>query len=249
MYELLLAIAVVLFAVIKGREHFRLSGGVRSHFYPEERGTAKGYIPWFSTDEDTTAGKEIVSTWPSNTCCPEVPEMVAGLCYVPCRDGYTGDAGPTCRAISKNVGVGRPVGLEPCPHGWKNDGLICREPIWCEPIKCASGWKFFTEGCSGGTCHGGRLKGRLDGGGICDWPSDRGNLPSWLVDTSNPKNYVATHPDKVDGLCYRKCPPDYPYRIPGMPYLCYKGGPLVYGRGAGVTPALLKTLGKCWKLF
>jgi hypothetical protein len=29
-------------------------------------------------------------------------------------------------------------------------------------------------------------------------------------------------------------------RIPGMPYLCYKGGPLSYGRGVGDVPSLLR---------
>jgi hypothetical protein len=239
MYELLLAVAVVVFGILKTRERFRASVGVRSHFHPDEKGTVKGYVPWATTSETTTAGQELVSTWPSNTCCPETPELVGGLCYVPCRDGYTGDAGPTCRAISVSVGVGRPVGLEPCPAGWNNDGLTCREPL-----RCGKGWKFFTEGCSGG-----KIRGRLNSGGICDWPSDRGNLPSWLVDKRDPKNYVATHPERVDGLCYRRCPSDYPLRIPGMPYLCYKGGPLVYGRGAGKIPKLARVFGECWSPF
>ena len=222
MYELLLALIVILFAVIKGREHF---------------GLVVGTPDWVTTDTNTDQGFEIFSTTP-NTCPPEKPELNAGLCYKRCKPGFHGN-GPFCTADSVSVGVGRAVGLEPCPAGWSNDGLTCREPIRCEPVKCASGWDFFTKGCSGGSCSGGRIRGRLDGGGICDWPSDRGNLPDWLVDKSK-KEWVATHPDKVDGLCYAKCPTNLPVRIPGMPYLCYKGGELTYGRGVGNIPSIVR---------
>jgi hypothetical protein len=222
MYELLLALIVVLFAIIKGREHF---------------GIVVGTPDWITTDTDTDKGFEIFSTTP-NTCPPEKPELDAGLCYKKCKPGFHG-VGPVCWADSVSIGVGKAVGLEPCPHGWSNDGLICREPIRCEPVKCASGWDFFKKGCSGGKCSGGRLRGRLDGGGICDWPSDRGNLPGWLVDKSG-KEWKATHPDKIAGLCYKKCPPDLPVHMPGMPYLCYKGGELSYPRGAGAIPSILR---------
>lgn len=65
-----------------------------------------------------------------------------------------------------------------------------------EPISCGEGLDFFTQGCSGGN-----VKGRLDGGGKC--PAD--------------------HPDKIDGLCYRKCPDGYQH-TEGMPYTCRKVG-------------------------
>lgn len=221
MYELLLALIVLMLALVKGREHFGLVVWTKND--------------WYTTDTDTTDGYEIFSTTP-NTCPTDRSELDAGLCYVPCKVGYHG-VGPVCWADSVSVGVGKPVGLEPCPAGWSNDGLICREPI-----QCASGWDFFTKGCWGG-----RLRGRLNGGGICDWPSDRGNLPNWLVDKSK-KQWVATHPDKVDGLCYKKCPDHLPKRIPGMPYLCYKGGPLSYGRGVGKIPSLAR-VGRQYTFF
>lgn len=90
-----------------------------------------------------------------------------------------------------DIGVGVPVQLEPCPEGWSNDGLTCRKPI-----TCASGWDFFTEGCSGG-----QVVGRLNNGGVC--PSD--------------------HPDKIAGLCYRQCPAGQEH-VSGMPYTCKKVG-------------------------
>lgn len=173
-------------------------------------------------------GTRLISTTP-DSCYGAKSEYQDGLCYEPCDAGYHG-VGPVCWADTVNNGVGKPVGLEPCPAGWVNDGLTCRQPI-----TCASGWKFFTEGCSGG-----RIKGRLDGGGICDWPSDRGNLPNWLVDKKDPKNFIATHPDKIDGMCYKKCPANMPNHVPGMPYLCFKGARgLSYGRGVGEPPPLI----------
>jgi hypothetical protein len=42
-----------------------------------------------------------------------------------------------------------------------------------------------------------------------------------------------------DGLCYKTCPPNFPNRVPGMPYLCYLGTKgLSYGRGGGWIPPL-----------
>jgi hypothetical protein len=52
------------------------------------------------------------------------------------------------------------------------------------------------------------------------------------------------HVERIDGLCYKKCPSDYPYHVPGMPYLCYKGGDLSYDRGGGLVPALYRFFGK-----
>lgn len=123
----------------------------------------------------------------------------------PCRDdsifgkesilGTAIPFNPLCEAKSiigffgglVDIGVGVPVELEQCPSGWTNDGLTCREPI-----SCAEGLDFFSEGCSGG-----KVIGRLDGGGTC---------PS-------------SHPDKIDGLCYKSCPTGYVH-TEGMPYTC-----------------------------
>ena len=228
MWALLVVLIALLFVFNKAREHF---------------GVVVGTKDIVTTDTNTESGTEIFSTWP-NTCPPNKSDLDAGLCYEKCRAGFRG-VGPVCWAITENIGIGRPIGLEPCPDGWSNDGLICREPI-----KCASGWDFFKEGCSGG-----RLRGRLDNGGICDWPQDRNKLPSWLKEDGEieqeigrgkakkkikKKAIVASHPDRVDGLCYRKCPKEYPAHVPGMPYLCYKGEGLSYGRGVGSVPSLLR---------
>ena len=52
------------------------------------------------------------------------------------------------------------------------------------------------------------------------------------------------HTERIDGMCYKKCPPDYPEHIPGMPYLCYKGGDLSYDRGAGRIPPVFRFFDK-----
>lgn len=222
LWPVILAGAIVVYMLLRYRETFVLKYG--NPFDDEDL---------ISFDPDTK-GNFLISTRMDDTCppstAPHKTEMDAGLCYEPCEASYKG-VGPVCWAETVNIGVGKPVGLEPCPAGWINDGLVCREPI-----KCGEGWAFFTEGCSGG-----RLKGRLDSGGICDWPADRGNLPDWLVNKRDPKNYKATHPDYVEGMCYKQCPPDKPTHVPAMPYLCYKNvRGFSYGRGVGDMPPLFR---------
>jgi hypothetical protein len=243
MYELLIALVVVLFAVIKGREKF---------------GLVVGTPDIVTTDTNTDKGYEIFSTWP-NTCPPHKSDLDAGLCYEKCRPGYHG-VGPVCWADSVNVGVGKPVGLNPCPEGWNNDGLICREPIYND---CS--WKWL--GVCWGKLRGGRLRGRLNP--YCPKPKRKAgdgydtSDGDCVKDPKNPKSppYPKTlgvcvgegalsqdHPDYVAGLCYKECPPNLPERIPGMPYLCYKGGPLSYGRGVGIVPSVLR-IGRVWNPF
>jgi hypothetical protein len=165
-------------------------------------------------------GTALASMTP-DTCPKDKPEYDAGLCYPKCRDGYHG-IGPVCWADTHNIGVGTPVGLEPCPDGWEDWGLVCHEPISCsgdawKPVWDPGHWR----------CRGGNVEGRLNHGGICPGPGGGDD-----------------HTDKVDGLCYLQCPEDLPSHVPGMPYLCYKGGDLSYGRGVGKVPGLFQFLSK-----
>lgn len=171
----------------------------------------------FTINLPNAVGGGEVFGWTPHTC-PVGKELDTGLCYDKCRDGYNGK-GPVCWAKSQGIGIGTAVGLEDCPAGWINDGLTCREPISCKSI----GDCFAGRGCG---CRGGGVKGRLDGGGKCPGPGG------------------SEYTDRVDGLCYKKCPKDYPFHIPGMPYLCYKGGDLSYGRGVGKIPSLIKLAGR-----
>jgi hypothetical protein len=170
-----------------------------------------------------------VSFFGEDTCKPG-KENDAGLCYPKCRNGYRG-VGPVCWAETENIGIGTVIGLEDCPEGWFTEGLICREPITgggCT-TRCDGNWSW----SDGGFCHtrcepivGGRLKGRLDNGGVCPGPQG------------------GDKPDRVDGMCYGKCPENKPKHLPGMPYLCYVGGELSYGRGVGKVPNMVRVAGK-----
>jgi hypothetical protein len=194
-------------------------------------------------------GREIVNISPffgENTCKPD-EELSLGLCYPKCKSAYHGTM-TICTADSRSIGVGVPVLLEPCDkpgrkahnlpdlpfpdHGdYNNDGLTCRQPLSggeCN-THCDGNWSW----SDGGFCHthcnpirGGNVVGRLNSGGIC--PDD--------------------HPEKIDGLCYKKCPPpedpNLKNHMPGMPYLCYGGGPITYDRGPGKIPSLARIGGK-----
>lgn len=269
MYELLLAFAVVLFALVKARERFGLVVGTKGSMEGTDGNSA--YIPTATTDTATDKGTEIFSTYP-NTCPPNL-ELDGLLCYTKCKPGFHG-VGPVCWADTKNIGTGIPVGLNPCPDGWNNDGLICREPI-----KNDCSWKWL--GVCWGRFSGGRLQGRLNsycpspfrkGGngydtsdGDCVWPNDVSVFPEKLrayAERKRGASYPKTrgvcsgsgalsdeHIEYVDGLCYRPCmDPGLPNRVPGMPYLCFKGPDLSYGRGVGKVPSILR-LGRVWNPF
>ena len=108
----------------------------------------------------------ILTTYP-NTCPTSHPVRDGLLCYKPCPSGRH-RVGDVCWADTKENGLGTPVGLEKCPDGWNNWGLVCQEPIRCG---LKDGWLL--------QCTGGNLKGRLDGGGVCPGPADAGGLPGF----------------------------------------------------------------------
>lgn len=170
-----------------------------------------------------------VSIFKEDTCKPG-EENDAGLCYIKCKSGYHG-IGPVCWADTTSIGVGTVIGLEPCPNGWFTEGLTCREPITgggCN-THCDGTW----NSSDGGFCHthcdplvGGHVVGRLDHGGVCPGPQG------------------GDKPDRVDGMCYGKCPVEKPVHFPGMPFLCYVGGGISYPRGAGKVPHMFRVIGK-----
>ena len=207
MWAILVAMIFVYLILIKSREHFL---GV----LPDAL-TVMKEKPFVTTEPNQSRGYEVYSSTP-NTCPRSHPELQGGLCYTRCRSGFDG-IGPVCWAQSHNVGIGLPVELEPCPDGWNNDGLTCREPIRND---CS--WRGLLGECWG-RLTGGRVKGRLDNGGVC---------PGGL--------------EKVDGLCYYRCPARLPRRIPGMPYFCYAGGELSYGRGVGKIPPIVTMLDRSY---
>ena len=189
-------------------------------------------IVYFPREHFSVFGREVMNIslppFSEDTCKPG-HENDAGLCYPKCRNGYRG-VGPVCWAISENIGIGTVIGLEDCPEGWFTEGLICREPLrgGCTTY-CDGNWDWSAGGFCKTRCEpitGGRLKGRLDGGGKCPGPQG------------------GDYYDRVDGMCYRRCPEKLPKHMPGMPYLCYVGGDLAYGRGVGKVPKLVRIAGK-----
>lgn len=154
-----------------------------------------------------------------DTCPCEKPEYDAGLCYERCEEGYHG-VGPVCWANTKDIGIGKVLTPESCGdsgyQGWTDTGLLCNEPIRTNRCKFRGLFNECWPGLDGGRVRSKRMSCRSYG--------DREN---------------------IDGLCYRKCPPDLPNHVPGMPYLCFKGSRgLSYGRGAGAVPSVI-TFGDC----
>ena len=222
MYEVLFPLIGVLLLALVIRETLR-DRAYREHFL--------GFLPdavhfagndFFNTDPHGD-GYEIYNTAP-NTCPPNKSDLDAGLCYTACRSGYHG-VGPVCWLDTENIGVGTVIGLEPCPDGWRNGGLTCFEPITND---CSLKGLF---GECWGRLRGGNVVGRLDHGGVCPGPGGGDD-----------------HTERIDGLCYRKCPKDKPFHIPGMPYLCGSSTNLSYGRGVGSIPSILR-LGKKYTIL
>ena len=214
---------VAITAELKGEEGFCPAGYQRLN----------GAIPDFMTKVPGIG--DILDIMGAYVCyrnaCEANEDEDAGLCYDKCDKGYKG-VGPVCWANSNDVGVGQ---LKECPSGWTNDGLTCREPIRCEPVRwdgcCSKGAWGECWGCArGGSCSGGAVKGRAAGS----------DLPC-------PKS----HPNQVDGLCYKACPSDTPNRVAGMPYLCSAAatvgdgrGKTSYGRGVGRPKLKMKAVEK-----
>jgi hypothetical protein len=146
-----------------------------------------------------------------DTCPANKPELDAGLCYEQCEMGYHG-VGPVCWANTRNVGVGKV--------------LI---PKSCQESGHPSNWE-----------EAGPL--------LCQEPVDRSNIFTQVFGffrnvftrrIGAKRLECEAGRENVASLCYAKCPDDLPNRVPGMPYLCFKGTRgLSYGRGAGEVPPL-----------
>jgi hypothetical protein len=207
-------------------------------------------------------GVEVFNSAP-NTCVGQKGSLEGGLCYNNCRQNFHG-LGVRCYADSVGIGPGTVVGLEPCRDGYRTEGLVCSNVGWdsCKyntVIGCIGG---FTGDFYGRLNNGGVCPGPQDFGGNFDdeykkWKRSN-DKPDPVIDPHTQKMETAAqantaghktcddiatvgndkHTEKIDGLCYKKCPADYPHHIPGLPYLCYKGGDLSYDRGGGDIPAM-----------
>jgi len=229
-------------------------------------------IAWWFGPFDLPYIGEVLSSAP-NTCIGKFPgeygSLEGGLCYKNCKDGYHG-LGVRCYADTFGVGPGTVVGLEPCRDGYRNEGLLCSSVrgdncAWKLFGACMPG---IVGDVYGRLDHGGVCPGPQDFGGNFDdeykkWKtaSDKGEpvidpktKQMETLEEANKANHrtcddiaiIGTdkHVDKRRGMCYKKCPAEYPEHVPDMPYLCYKGGELSYDRGGGQTPHLFRLFGK-----
>jgi hypothetical protein len=210
-----------------------------------------------------------VFTSAPNTCVGEYGSSEGGLCYKNCREGYHG-FGVRCYADTVGIGAGTVVGLEPCRDGYRTEGLLCSSVRWGDCAwkffgKCVPG---LTGDVYGRLDGGGVCPGPQDFGGNFDdeykkWKiaNDKGEPaidPATgeleTLESANKANHktcddtamIGTdkHVDKREGMCYKKCPAGYPEHVPGMPYLCYRGGELSYDRGGGQPPHMFRVFGK-----
>lgn len=158
-------------------------------------------------------GTRIFGIYP-DTCPGSRPDMQGGLCYAACDAEYDGSV-TRCNARTSGIGIGKVQKLLSCEEsgypGRADDGLLCRAPITWNSCKFRG---LFNE------CWGGAEGGQID--------------PKKLTCAG-----YEEHVEMVDGLCYRKCPDDKPFRVPGQPYLCHAGKRGVsYDRGGGDIPPI-----------
>jgi hypothetical protein len=136
----------------------------------------------------------------------------------------------TCPKNKSDLDAG--LCYEPCDEGYHGVGPVC----WADSQNVGIGtipylrfrWEERTSwgsvGCTGGRSF--RFRGYDD---CYKW-----NVPI-------PEQYCDKGRETKDGLCYTTCPKHLPNRIPGMPYLCFRGGRgLSYGRGVGEIPPIFK---------
>ena len=119
---------------------------------------------------------------------------------------------------------------EPCEEGYHGVGPVCWASSQNVGIGTIPDLKFRAEqrtswgsvGCTGGR------RFRFQGYNDC-----------YNVTIQVPYQECKDNRENVVGLCYRRCPKELPNRVPGMPYLCFKGTRgLSYGRGVGDVPPL-----------
>ena len=196
------------------------------------------------------------------------------MCYKHCRNGFHGIATicwADVFGVGVGTAVGlEPCPENTDGKGdWKNLGLTCTRwknqcHYWGTDI-IGHWWTGCLE-TVGRLDHGGVCPGPQDFGGSQDeWPKwkrahdkpDPKVGPDGNMETAAEANALGhktcddmaevaarEHTEYVDGMCYRKCPADYPHRVPGQPYNCYKGGELSYDRGGGRIPPAFRVLGK-----
>ena len=169
----------------------------------------------------------VVGEVPSET--PPGYDKQGALAYPACKAGYNGVLDRCWASIQKVNTVGRIPDKAGCPNGWRDDGTSC----W-DDVKTTGG------GCRGGGCHtdcswGGWMNTVLNCSTSCEpvtcdpiVTTGSGTIKMTLFDRQS----CGWDEDKIDGLCYKKCPAGMEH-VPGAPYDCRTIGDISYSRGAG----------------
>lgn len=149
--------------------------------------------------------------------CPEGQEKQGLLCYEPCKPGYDAVLDRCWARIQHMTNVGRIPDKVGCDvyknrEGWDNsrdDGTSCWEDLrtwttgdWKKAVWESGHQEFHSAGC-------GCIKKAL-------WE----------------RNECRSDEDRIDGLCYPKCPAGMSHP-PGLPYDCRTDGDISYYRGSG----------------
>ena len=146
----------------------------------------------------------------NSNCPPGSSRSTSGMCMKNCREGYTNVAG-VCWANSKQIPAGTIPHKSGCPAGQRDDGTAC----W-EDWKCNS-WDEGKYNYTWGCCF--KWDKCWDG---YDWGCWGNGKRTWIANIKTSctgcgckkkelwdRQYCDDNKDKIDGLCYERCPPGY----------------------------------------
>ena len=152
--------------------------------------------------------------------CPAGMERHGALCYPTCKAGYNGVLDRCWASIQKLNIAGRIPDKRPCGAGEHDDGTSCHRVTGrvCGD-DCSKGWDSCRRRGLLGECYGGCRES-------CS------PVLGGIVATAFDRYVCGADEDKIDGLCYKKCPAGMEH-VPGAPYDCRTKGDISYSRGAG----------------
>ena len=216
----------------------------------------KGPCPPGTRDDQTSCWLDTipngVGTVPDLNPCPDGSHDVLGTCWGRCSGGYSwGCHGDRCGRNCTNFccGIGSSCTDKCCGNGiqWPDSDCVKRS-IGDRGSSCPAG-KNNVDGLCYNSCPAGY---RYRGGALCE-PNGGPRITKSLMDRqycSDPNRELAYAITRVDQMCYTKCPPQTPFRVPGMPYICSAArevgdgrGKTSYGRGAGKPKLKLEMAG------
>ena len=152
--------------------------------------------------------------------CPAGTERNGALCYPTCKAGYNEVLDRCWANITKVNTVGRMPDKRLCAVGEHDDGTSCHRVTGraCAD-DCSKGWDTCRRRGAFGECVGGCRES-------CS------PVLGGITTTLFQRQTCGADEDKIDGLCYKKCPAGMEH-VPGAPYDCRTVGDISYSRGSG----------------